>query len=169
MIDSKTCAELLEYCPITGIFLWRKWRGNTAKSGSVAGATDSKGYRQIRVNGTLHMAHRLAWLLVYGEWPLKDIDHIDRNPLNNAISNLRECTMAENQQNVGIRSDNTSGATGVYWIKPQKKWLATICVKGKTINLGRFLSFDDAVATRFAAKQKLHTFGAQRGVDFNQR
>ena len=42
---------------------------------------------------------RLCWLLHYGDWPENTIDHIDRNPLNNKIENLRDVTQAENNRN----------------------------------------------------------------------
>lgn len=166
MIDQRTCLELLEYDARTGIFTWKKSMGGMAKAGSVAGATDSKGYRQIRVNGRLYLAHRLAWLAVHGEFPALHLDHIDRNPMNNAINNLRECTHAQNHQNVGVRADSTSGATGVSWLKACNKWLAYLNLDGKRYSLGRFDNITDAVNARNEAKVKFHAFGAQHNVDF---
>ena len=167
MIDQKTCLSLLDYDQKTGVFTWKISRGGMAKCGSEAGATDSKGYRQIRINKRLYLAHRIAWLMVHGDLPLLHLDHIDRNPSNNAIANLRLCTHAENHQNVGLRVDSTSGVTGVSWLKTSNKWLAYIHANGKRHNLGRFLKFSDAVAARAAAKDKYHAFGAQHGVVFD--
>lgn len=150
--------ELLSYCPETGIFIWKIWRGGPAVAGSIAGGTDSKGYRQIKLDGRLHLAHRLAWLYVHGEPPTGHLDHIDRNPKNNAISNLRLCTHAENHQNTGIRADSTSGVTGVSFNKPSAKWLAYISKNGRRHRLGLFETIDDAVAARLAAKAQIHTF-----------
>lgn len=158
ILNASRLRELLSYCQKTGVFHWKVWRGGPAAVGSVAGCTDSKGYRQIRLDMRNHLAHRLAWLYVYGEFPKGHLDHIDRNPQNNAIANLRECTHAENHQNEGLRSDSTSGATGVSFNKASTKWLAYINKDGFRHRIGLFDSFDDAVAARIAAKKKVHTF-----------
>lgn len=150
--------QLLKYDKDTGDFTWLKSVGGLAKSGSIAGSIDSKGYRQIRVNGMLYLAHRLAWLYEYGDFPDAHIDHIDRNPKNNAISNLRLCTHAQNHQNTGVRSDNTSGVTGVSYVNQNRKWLAYINVGGKRLKIGLFKNVEDAIAARLEAKRKYHSF-----------
>lgn len=58
----------------------------------MAGAKETRGYRQIRIDGILFMAHRLVWLMIRNEWPLDDIDHINRNRDDNRIENLRVAT-----------------------------------------------------------------------------
>lgn len=80
------------------------------------------------------------------------VDHKDRNPLNNKKSNLRVCTMKENQYNIGIRSNNKSGYTGVF--KRGNRWVADIGVCGKLIHLGRYDNFEDAVKARFEGEKK---------------
>ena len=57
--------ELLDYQPDTGKFTWKINRTGFAKAGSYAGANKTGGYRQIRVDGTMYAAHRLAWLYVH--------------------------------------------------------------------------------------------------------
>lgn len=158
ILNAARLRELLEYNPETGIFIWKVTRGGPAVAGSVAGGTDSKGYRQIKIDMRLHLAHRLAWLYVHGIFPEGHLDHIDRNPKNNAISNLRECTHAENHQNVDLRNDNTSGVTGVCFDRASSKWLAYINKSGRRYRVGLFVSRDSAVAARIDAKSKLHTF-----------
>lgn len=173
ILNAARLRELLHYCPETGVFLWKVWRGGPTVAGSVAGSIDSKGYRQIKLDMRLHLAHRLAWLYVHGEFPVGHLDHIDRNPKNNAITNLRLCTHSENHQNTGLRADNTSGVTGVSFNKPSAKWLAFISKNGRRHRLGLFDSFEVAVAARLAAKAHMHTFhpfqqtaGALQGVKF---
>lgn len=158
ILTAERLRELLQYCPETGVFLWKIRRGGPAVAGSVAGGTDSKGYRQIRLDMRLHLAHRLAWLYVYDKFPEDHLDHIDRNPKNNAIANLRECTHAENHQNEGVRSNSSSGVTGVSFIKASSKWLAYINKDGRRHRIGLFDSLDGAVAARLNAKEELHTF-----------
>lgn len=67
-----------------------------------------------------------------------EVDHINRNPLDNRRKNLRFCTRSENNHNRGLNSNNKSGYTGVYWHKGARKWLAQIMLDRKRINVGLF-------------------------------
>ena len=158
MIDKSRVLSLLDFDEIEGVFRWKQWMGGTAKKGSISGAIDSKGYRQIRIDGRLYLAHRIVWLITHGEWPDHHIDHIDRNPLNITPSNLRKCTHAQNHQNVGVRSDNSSGVTGVSFLKKSGRWLAYININRKRIRIGEFEDFEDAVKARLEAKKEVHLY-----------
>ena len=150
--------QLLEYSERSGLFVRKETTSSNAITGAVAGTTDALGYVTIRVDGVSHKAHRLAWLYVYGAFPEKHLDHINGNPSDNKISNLRECTAAENQQNQKRRSDCKSGYTGVSFHKASGKWQASIRVNGRTIHLGIFDDPQEAHAEYVAAKTRLHTF-----------
>lgn len=89
--------QLLDYDPVTGIFLWKLPVGNTS-TGKQAGTLKPDGYIRIQVNGRLYYAHRLAWLMAYGEWPSNIIDHIDGDRKNNSLANLRNATLTENNR-----------------------------------------------------------------------
>jgi hypothetical protein len=85
--------------------------------GSVAGTKgDPRGYVRlsIHIDGKHHrvLAHRAIFLMHHGYLP-HEIDHIDGNPLNNRIENLREVTKSENLSNTKIYRNNTSGTKGV--------------------------------------------------------
>lgn len=82
------------------------------------------------------------------------IDHINHNTFDNRKSNLRIATTSQNAMNRIRGSNNTSGATGVVWLKNEKKWKAEIKVNDKTIYLGAYEKFDDAVKTRKDAENK---------------
>jgi len=83
------------------------------------------------------------------------VDHINGNGLDNRRANLRIVSHAENCQNrIGTRSDNKSGANGVY-LHPQLGWRAYITINGKRIWLGVFSSFDAAVMARGDAEAGL--------------
>lgn len=84
----------------------------------------------------------------------KYYDHIDRNSLNNRRYNLRPATTQENNRNHSKSKRNTSGYTGVYWNKANKKWCSNIRVNNKTIYLGSFDLIEDAVKSRKEAEQK---------------
>ena len=66
------------------------------------------------------------------------IDHINHNTLDNQISNLRNCTLAENNKNVSSHKGSTSRFLGVSWHKQNKKWVANIKQGGKVRYLGSF-------------------------------
>ena len=140
----KKAKEFLNYDSETGIFTkFVKYKGTTKEAGCI----DPQGYRRIsiRINGLTKntKAHRLAWFMTYGELP-NVIDHIDGNPLNNAIKNLRSCTQQQNTFNRGAYKNNTSGYKGVYWHKMAKKFQAKIGINGKLKHLGLFNTAKEA-------------------------
>lgn len=94
----------------------------------------------------------------FNQWPEHEIDHRDKNPLNNAFENLRPATHAQNHQNISLRSDNTSGYRGVAWDKQASKWTAYINVEGRKRHLRYFATKEAAVAARFEAQRALYPF-----------
>lgn len=150
--------ELLTYDPDTGSFFWRVDRGSK-RAGSRAGNLDVMGYIRVRVLGTLHHGHRLAWLMTSGAWPALEIDHANGNRSDNRISNLRLATRVQQGQNKSIQRNNTSGFKGVCWFKPRKKWKAEIQVNRKSVHLGYFDNPEDAAgAYRQAALKHFGDF-----------
>ena len=93
------------------------------KVGQRAGRTKANGYCEIRLDGKLHGTHRLIFLMHHGFLP-KTVDHIDGNPSNNRIENLRGATHEENMRNSRTPKTNSSGFKGVYFHKASKKWMA---------------------------------------------
>lgn len=158
MITKERIEEALRFDAENGVFTWKIYRGGIRKIGERAGAIDSKGYLQIRIDGKSYLAHRLVWTITHGKWPDHHIDHIDRNPLNIRPENLRACTHSQNHQNEGVRSDSSSGVTGVSFVKRSGKWLAYINVDGVRRRLGLYDKFEDAVAARISAKPEYHQF-----------
>ncbi len=111
------------------------------------------------------MAHRLAWLFVHGVWPKEQIDHRNGIRDDNRFVNLREATLAENNQNRGVSPRNTSGHTGVYFNKKTGKWHAEIMTNRRKKHLGCFNDIEDAISARKAAKAANHKFNPEdRGV-----
>jgi hypothetical protein len=93
------------------------------------------------------------------------VDHIDGNPLNNRRKNLRIATLTQNNQNVGIRPNNTSGFKGVHFHKLAKKYVASIRNQGKSIHLGFFDTPESAHEAYCQAAIRFHgefaNFGQQ--------
>lgn len=148
--------ELLNYDKDSGEFVWRVTTSNRVKRGAVAGYVAADGYVSIRIDGVLYKAHRLAFAISYGSWPSADIDHINGITSDNRLENLREATRAQNIQNTKMRSDNSSGFTGVTWDSARKKWAARIFKGGKGIYLGRHETPEDAYGAYLRAKAKVH-------------
>lgn len=148
--------KLLSYDPNTGIFTWRERKG-TARAGSTAGTPHSRGYWAITIDGKGHLAHRLAWLYVYGKWPARELDHINRVRNDCRIANLREVSWSENAQNKSQQSNNTSGYRGVTWHKQLHRWVAQITLHRKHRHLGLFDTAEDAHAAYQAAAKTMHT------------
>jgi len=109
----------------------------------------------ISVDGESYQAHRLSWVYYYGVFPDDFLDHINRDPSSNQISNLREVSQQCNIRNTGNSKRNTSGIKGVRWVKPNKRWAAFIVVSQKNISVGYYKLFSNAVCARLAAEQCL--------------
>ena len=163
--------EILYYDSETGVFLWKhrdlkhfksvcsqkKW--NTRYAGMVAGDIDGKGYWRIAINRRRYIAHRVAWLYVYGHWPKQTIDHIDGDRLNNRIENLRDVSYTENNQNARYlngRKDNNCGFLGVTKCN-DNKYHAKIWRNKKTIHLGYHDTPEEAHKEYLEMKRKLHS------------
>ena len=140
----------LNYDPSTGVFHFRFPRGNRS-AGTVAGSPNNCGYILLTIDGQKYHAHRLAWLYVHGEWPTNQIDHIDRDPSNNRLNNLREATQSQNNRNGGLRKNNTSGLKGAYFFKRDQLWMAAIRVNGRQLHIGYFDTKEKAHAAYIAA------------------
>jgi len=129
--------ELLSYDPETGILRWRVDVSNV-KAGSEAGCL-ANGYVQIRIDGNLYYAHRIAHLLMIGHWPEGNPEHENRIRHDNRWVNIRDLgTQHENNGNHGLSSHNTSGLKGVCWHKAGRKWMAHITFGNRLIYLGLF-------------------------------
>jgi hypothetical protein len=113
-------------------------------SGKRAGTVNSTGRRQISIGKKLYKEHRLIFLMHHGFLP-KEIDHIDGNPLNNKIDNLREASRTQNNANQKIRKDNSSGAKGISWVKSRNQWVAYSCINGKKKYAGYYKDLNAAI------------------------
>lgn len=142
--------ELLSYDPDMGLFLWLNPKGRHAgpNAGNHAGGLDTvTGYQKIGIDGRPWLAHRLAWLIVYGEWPQGQIDHANGNRGDNRLANLRLATQTQNNGNTSRRSDNKSGYKGVAHFPydgRKKSWRAYININKKLRTIGYFLTAEDA-------------------------
>ena len=129
--------ELLFYDPDTGLLHW-KIRKSGVRRNRVAGHIRKSGYIVLEINGKTLRSHRVAWFLYYGKWPENEIDHIDRNPSNNKIDDLRDVSHRVNMGNgKGHKAGRLVGARLATRNKTNP-WEAQIHVDGKKVHLGYF-------------------------------
>lgn len=78
------------------------------------GSIDHYGYLIFKVKGVQMKAHRVAWLLNYGDFPKSELDHINRDKLDNRIENLRESNRIQQTRNVSRKPNPETGEVGIY-------------------------------------------------------
>ena len=147
MISAERLNSLLHYNASTGEFRWKRrddrdaaW--NAKMAGRIAG-TNSRGYIGIRIDSRRYLAHRLAWVMIRGTIPPgMQIDHIDMNPTNNRIDNLRLATQSQNNANSIHKS--ASGIKGVTWREDRGRWIARITINKRPVRIGCFDTAEEA-------------------------
>lgn len=160
MITQEELKSLFYYNQLTGIF-------TRTRNGKEAGCKNTLSYIVIRIgsrlNNKLYLAHRLAWLYVYGSMPEFEIDHINGDPSDNRLVNLRSARHSENLRNLKLRVDNKSGYKGVTFDKKLNKFRAAYFKLGKRCHLGLFDCAEDA-SNAYNEYCKVFNFGFVRKI-----
>ncbi len=154
----------LEYDPETGHLTWQpraevsreQKRWNKRHAGRIAGAQCRLGYLRFKFADRTYSAHRIAFALHYGRWPVGEIDHVNGMRRDNRAENLREASRLENSRNRSRQSNNTSGFKGVTRRSGQNRWHAAIRSGGKDIHLGTFPTAEAAHSAYVKAAAELH-------------
>ena len=171
-ITPDMCRQLLRYEPDTGRLFWRErtpdmmlpsprsaeWRcrnWNVAHAGKEAFLKLHRGRLYGTIFNVRFFAHRVIWAITQGSWPEDQIDHINGDPLDNRIVNLRAVSHLENQRNMKLRSTNVSGANGVNWSKQTGKWSVKIRDGKRYLSLGHYADLAEAVAVRRRAEAEI--------------
>lgn len=169
--DVEMLRKLLDYDPETGILTWKlrdvsmfrdapnrtathacnRWNAQHAGKPAFSGDTQF-GHRRGRILGSFIMAHRVAWAMHHGQWPVDQIDHINGDPADNRIENLRDVPGKTNARNKPRYKTNKTGVAGVYWHNSAKLWGASISHGGKQRHLGCFADINDAISARKTAE-----------------
>jgi hypothetical protein len=152
MLTKEYLNDLIEYCD--GVLYWKKARQGVTV-GKPVGCLNAKGYLRTKINGEHYRNHRLIFLMHYGYLPAI-VDHIDNNPLNNRIENLRPATNAENGYNAKTPKHNTSGLKNIFWSKRDKKWLVQLRIDGGKKSFGSYFDLDYAKFVADAMRYKYH-------------
>ncbi len=150
--------QSLIYSAESGVFTWAVSKQGHKKAGDIAGFKRSDGYVRIKVCQRAVWAHRLAWAWSNGKWPEWQIDHINGDPSDNRLVNLRDVPAAINAQNARKARSRKSGGSllGAHWCKVWKRWKSSIMTRGVQRHLGWFDSEEQAHAAYVAAKRQLH-------------
>lgn len=167
--DREYVRECLDYDQDTGKFRWRvrpvghfpkrpmrdcvAWNANYA--GKIAGSRHSKNTIRIVIDRHIFYAHRLAWLIAHGFPVPAIIDHIDGDPANNRIGNLRAAKNGDNTANARIPKNNRLGVKGVRLHK-HGTFEARVGGGGRSHYLGHFTTLEEAVKARRDAAERLH-------------
>lgn len=140
----------------SGTLTWKVSTNRRVKIRSQAGCKiDASGRRFLGLKGQQILVHHAVWALAYGYWPT-EIDHINRDPSDNRLTNLREVTHAQNAKNKGVSSRNKSGFKGVSFSKNENKYAAHIGHNNKTIRIGSYSTPELAAAAYDEKALELH-------------
>lgn len=159
--DTELLRNLLIYDPEVGHLFWRarppehftstvqgsRWNGKNA--GRRAFTACNGRCLHGSIFGIHYKAHRVIWKMAHGEEP-DVIDHINGDPTDNRLKNLRNVSHSENMANARRPAHNTTGHIGVY--SSRGKWQACITQDKRTRFLGRFDSIEEAMRARKEAE-----------------
>lgn len=149
-ITQELVKELFDYRD--GELYWNKANHKTNTTTAV-GSINSTGRKSVWVLKKNTLVHRIVFLYHHGYLP-EFLDHIDGNPLNNKIENLRPATRAENNRNAKVRKDNQTGVKGVY--PHQSGFVAHTRINGKLTYLGLFKTIEEAANVVKQARELHH-------------
>lgn len=148
--------EVLSYNPETGVFRWKSHHFSTFVGRLAGSSKGARGRLSLCIDSARYEGHRVAWLMTYGAFPDAQIDHINRNPLDNRIENLRLATPSQN-------TTNRSGVKGYTKLRTGR-FQAQIKLSGKCKYLGSFASDREAREVYLAASRAIHgDFGVAAG------
>lgn len=154
-IPRKKLIELFEY--VDGRLQWRITQGKH-KAGDLVGCEEKNGYRRVHFHGKSYRVHALVMMFHGKRIPRHFVvDHINRDPRDNRLENLRAVPRLVNQQNaLRSASRNKHGVVGVQC--HGGGYHAGIVVAGKYKHLGSHKTPEAASAAYLAAKEKYHAF-----------
>ena len=162
MVTQEQLHDLFEYREDGNLIRRVAVRGPGGQIGRAIGSMSNGGkdrpdkkYMTTKIAGQYYYVHKLIYLYHHGYMP-EQVDHINRNSLDNRIENMRAATPSQNCSNRRLFKNNTSGFRGVAWDKIHKKWTSYISFGGKRKNLGYYDDIDDAAKRSESARNEFH-------------
>ena len=172
-LTAEIARELLTYNPDTGKLFWKerplkyfknqnpnyakRWNNRWVGKEALTSINRRKSGQIARLRGGFfgkkYCTHRIVWLIYYGEWPKNEIDHINQDPTDNRIENLRDVTHAENNRNRTLQNNSTTGYIGVSYCTSRltTKYRADISINNVNKYLGFYDTAEEAAAVRAVA------------------
>jgi hypothetical protein len=153
-VTQEQVKDLFEYRE-DGNLIRKVKTSNRVKVGEVVGWITAKRYKAVHVGSKPEYIHRLVFLYHHGYMP-ECIDHIDNDPLNNRIENLRAASFGENMLNIRGYAGSKSGVKGVSWSQSSKKWSVLCRVNKKYKYMGVYEDLELAELVAIEARNKYH-------------
>lgn len=156
--DGVTAADArtrFSYDEESGNLFWRISTGRNVKVGARA-FTVSKGRKTVRIGGVRVPQSHVVFLHVRGRWPDGELDHRDRDSMNDRIGNLREATTAQNCMNQGPRKNSKTGVKGVHKHPQRPGYWAKISADGRRYDLGVYPTIEFAAGAYRIAAAAMH-------------
>ena len=146
--------EVLHYDPETGELTRLS---NNKRASVAAGGVNKTRYAEASVDGHKHRVHRLVWLYMTGAWPTGQIDHINRDRLDNRWANLRDVSPKGNIENQARKARTDTGLRGIRKRSIDRSYCVDITQNRRLLSLGTFDDLEMAKAARRAAELSLHS------------
>lgn len=137
-----------------GNLYWKIRPSQGTKIGDIAGSISNK-YGQIYIHNCAYKVHRIIFMMHYG-YVSDQIDHIDGNPLNNKIENLRAVTTSQNQLNRKISPNSKTGYKGVSFHSQTGRYQVRVSINGKDKYFGIYEDLELAGLVAQMAREKYH-------------
>ena len=148
--------ELFEYRD-DGVLIRKIDVAKNARKGDIVGNLTNYGYLNFQINGKKYFVHRIIYYMHHGHMDdTMQIDHIDGNPANNRIENLRLVTRSQNGCNRKIDKNSTTGVKGVSWHKNIMKFEARIMKNNKRVHIGYYDTLEAAEKAITEARENEH-------------
>ena len=147
-------AEMMTYDEDTGFLQWKVGHGGKHEGKRAGYISDKKyGYRKVESKGTRYFCHIIAWIISTGKYPLTHLDHINGNPDDNSLSNLRDVPANLNQRNAP-RKKTKAHIPYVGVRRVHNKWSVDCC----GVKLGSFDCLGQAILARKTEEVRLGGF-----------